>query len=118
MGKIQRHRKEIKKSTVHLIVTLIEYIPNAIVSKTVLKKTTGDITLMSFDTGEELAEKSSPFDTFVQVIDGIAEIVINEKKHKLELGEAITIPAHTYNYIKANQRFKIIQTVIKSGYEA
>jgi len=118
MGKVQSHRKEIKKSTVHLIVTLIEYMPNAIVSRTVLKKATGNITLMSFDTGEELAEKSSPFDTFVQVIDGIAEIVINEKKHQLALGEAITIPAHTYNHIRANQRFKIIQTVIKSGYEA
>ncbi len=117
MGKVNSHIKEIKKSTVHIIVSLIEYMPNAIVSRTVLKKTTGNITLMSFDAGEELAEKSSPFDTFVQVIDGTAEIVINQKKHQLELGEGMTIPAHTYNYIKANQRFKIIQTVIKSGYE-
>lgn len=118
MGKISSNDEEIEKSKVHIIVTLIEYMPNAIVSKTVLKKTTGNITLMSFDRGEEMPEKSSPFDTFVQVIDGTAEIIINKKKHKLELGEGITIPAHTYNYIKANQRFKIIQTVIKSGYEA
>jgi quercetin dioxygenase-like cupin family protein len=117
MGKVNSHRKEIKKSTVHLIVALVEYLPNAIVSRTVLKKTTGNITLMSFDTGEELAEKSSPFDTFVQVVDGIAEIVINEKAHRLESGEGITIPAHTYNHMKANERFKIIQTIIKSGYE-
>lgn len=118
MGKINSHDKEIKKSTVHLIVNLIEYMPKAIVSRTVLKKTTGDITLISFDSGEEMAEKSSPFDTFVQVIDGAAEIIINKKNHQLKLGEGITIPAHTYNHIKANQRFKMIQTVIKSGYEA
>ena len=117
MNRISSNDKEIKKSKVHIIVTLIEYMPNTIVSRTVLKKTTGNITLMSFDRGEEMPEKSSPFDTFVQVIDGSAEIIINKKKHKLELGEGITIPAHTYNYIKAKQRFKIIQTVIKSGYE-
>jgi len=117
MGNIRSNAREIRKSKVHIIVTLIEYMPNAIVSRTVLKKTTGNVTLMSFDRGEEMPEKSSPFDTFVQVIDGTAEIIINKKKHKLELGEGITIPAHTYNYIKANQRFKIIQTVIKSGYE-
>jgi len=118
MGSISSKDREIRKSKVHVIVTLIEYMPNAIVSRTVLKKTTGNITLISFDRGEELPEKSSPFDTFVQVIDGTAEIIINKKKHKLEIGEGITIPAHTYNYIKANQRLKIIQTVIKSGYEA
>ncbi len=118
MSKISNNSKEIQKSKVHTIVTLIEYMPNAIVSRTVLKKSTGNITLMSFDRGEELAEKSSPFDTFLQVIDGTAEIIINKKKHELELGEGITIPANTFNYIKANQRFKIILTVIKSGYEA
>ncbi|HET7116346.1 MAG TPA: cupin domain-containing protein [Hanamia sp.] len=117
MARISKDESEVKKSKVHIIVSLIEYVPNAIVSRTVLKKTTGNITLMSFDRGEELAEKSSPFDTFVQVIDGDAEIIINKKNHILKLGEGITIPAHTYNYIKANRRFKIIQTVIKSGYE-
>ena len=53
---------EIEKSKVHIIVEIIEYIPNAVVSKTIIKKTTGNVTVTSFDTGEELAEKTSPFD--------------------------------------------------------
>jgi len=109
---------EIEKSKVHIIVEIIEYVPNAIVSKTIIKKTTGNITLMSFDSGEELAEKTSPFDSFAQIIDGSAEITINKKVHLLQLGEGIVIPAHAPNCIKANERFKMILTIIKSGYEA
>jgi quercetin dioxygenase-like cupin family protein len=109
---------ELEKSTVHIVVEILEYMPNAIVSKTIIKKSTGNITVMSFDTGEELAEKISPFDSYAQIIDGSAEITINKKSHELQLGEAIIIPAHTPNMIKANQRFKMILTTIKSGYEA
>ena len=108
---------EIEKSKVHIIMEIIEYVPNAIVSKTIIKKTTGNITLMSFDSGEELAEKTSPFDTFAQIIEGSAQITINKKVHLLQLGEGIVIPAHASNCIKANQRFKMILTIIKSGYE-
>jgi quercetin dioxygenase-like cupin family protein len=110
--------EEIEKSKVHIIVEIIEYVPNAIVSKTIIKKATGNITLMSFDSGEELAEKTSPFDTFAQIIEGSAEITVNKKVHLLQLGQGIIIPAHAPNRIKANQRFKMIQTVIKSGYES
>jgi len=108
---------EIAKSTVHIIVKIIEYVPNAIVSKTIIKKSTGNITVMSFDTGEELAEKISPFDTFAQVIDGSAEITVNKNVHQLQLGEGMIIPAHAPNRIKAKRRFKMLLTTIKSGYE-
>jgi quercetin dioxygenase-like cupin family protein len=91
--------------------------PNAIVTKTIIKKLTGNITLMSFDSGEELAEKISPFDTFVQIIDGSSEITIDKRVHLLELGEGIIIPAHSSSSIRANQRFKMLVTIIKSGYE-
>jgi quercetin dioxygenase-like cupin family protein len=110
--------KEIDKEKAHIIAEIIEYVPNAILSKPIIKKITGNITLMSFDSGEELAEKISPFDSFVQIIDGSAEITINKKVHLLKLGEGIIIPAHAPNCIKANQRFKMIMTIIKSGYEA
>jgi quercetin dioxygenase-like cupin family protein len=92
-------------------------VPNSVLSKTIIKKSTGNISIMSFDTGEGLTEKTSPFDTFVQVIDGRAEIVIDEKSHFLETGQCIVIPAHIPNTICANERFKMISTVIKSGYE-
>jgi len=110
--------EEITKSKVHIIVKIIEYVPNAIVSKTIIKKTTGNITVMSFDTGEELAEKISPFDSYAQIIDGSAEITINKKAHVLHLGQGIIIPAHAPNHVKATQRFKMILTIIKSGYES
>lgn len=71
----------------------------------------------SFDTGKERAEKSSPFDTFIQIIDGEAEVEINKKKFKLGLGEGIVIPAHSRHCIHATEQFKMISTVIKSGYE-
>jgi len=108
---------EIAKSRVYIILKIIEYVPNAIVSKTIIKRSTGNITVMSFDTGEELAEKISPFDTFAQVIDGSAEVTIDEKVHLLQSGEGMIIPAHAPNRIKANQRFKLLLTTIKSGYE-
>ncbi len=109
--------KEIEKSTAQIIVEIIEYIPDSVVSKTIIKKTTGNITAMSFDTGTELTEATSPFDTFIQIIDGSANIIINDKLHVVSLGEGIVIPAHASHHVKSDQRFKMIMTVIKSGYE-
>jgi quercetin dioxygenase-like cupin family protein len=108
---------EIEKSKVHIIVEIVEYVPSAVVSKTIIKKTTGNVTVTSFDAGEELAEKTSPFDNYIQIIDGAAEVIINEKKYKLKLGEGIVIPAHAPHCFNADEQFKMICTIIKSGYE-
>lgn len=72
---------------------------------------------MSFDSGEGLTEKTSPFDTFVQIVEGKAEFVINNVSSLLQSGQGMIIPAHAPNYIKPNGRFKMISTIIKSGYE-
>lgn len=109
--------QEVEKSNMFIIVEIIEYVPNSVVIKTILKKTTGNISAVSFDSGEGFAEKTSPFDTFIQVIEGRAEIIIDSTPHDLMTGQSIIIPAHTRNMIKANERFKMISTVIKSGYE-
>ena len=108
---------EIEKSQTFITVEIIEYVPNSIVIKTILKKSTGSISVMSVDTGEGLTERTTPFDTFAQVIDGKAEIVINKKSHVLETGQSIVIPAHAPNSVLPNGRFKMVLTVIKSGYE-
>lgn len=105
------------KSKAFIIVEIIEYVPNCVVSKTIIKKMTGNVSAEAFDTGESLTEKISPFDTFVQIIDGKAEIVIDGKSNFLATGQSIIIPAHTPNIIKANERFKMISTIIKSGYQ-
>jgi len=109
--------QEMEKSKSHIIVEIIEYMPNAVVSKTIIKKLTGNITASSFDAGEELAEKTSPFDTYIQIIDGAAELIINDKKYRLKLGDGIIIPAHSKHRFNANEQFKMLSTVIKSGYE-
>jgi len=108
---------EVEKAKVFIIVEIIEYVPNAVVIKTIIKKTTRNIRAVSFDSGEDLSLKTSPFDTFIQVIDRKAEIVIDDKSNLLETGQSIIVPAHSHNTIKANVRFKMISTVIKSGYE-
>lgn len=108
---------EVEKSKALIIVEIIEYVPDSVVIKTIIKKTTGNVNAVSFDTGEKLEEKTSPFDTFIQIIDGKAEIIIEGNSKLLETGQSIIIPAHSRNSIKANNRFKMISTVIKSGYE-
>ncbi|HSC38410.1 MAG TPA: cupin domain-containing protein [Chitinophagaceae bacterium] len=109
--------KDFEKAIAHIIVEIIEYVPNSVVIKTILKKSTGHISVMSFDSGEGLTEKTSPFDTFAQIIEGNAEIVIDGQSSLLQAGQGIIIPAHQANLIRANGRFKMIMTVIKSGYE-
>jgi quercetin dioxygenase-like cupin family protein len=82
-----------------------------VVNKTIIRKTTGNISVVVIDTGETLAEKTSPFDTYLQIIEGKTEVVIDEKLNMLQIGQAIIIPAHTSIIAK------MISTVIKSGYE-
>ena len=108
---------EVEKGKIHIVVELIDYLPNAVVSKTIIKKVTGNVTSSSFDAGEELDEKRSPFDTYIQIIDGVAEITVDKKKFKLKLGDGMVIPAHSTHHFNANEQFKMISTVIKSGYE-
>jgi quercetin dioxygenase-like cupin family protein len=108
---------ELEQLKPHIIVEIIQYMPNAVVSKTIIKKTTGNITVSSFDAGEEMSEKTSPFDTYIQIIDGTAELTIQGKKYNLKLGEGIIIPAHAKHNFNAKEQFKMLSTVIKSGYE-
>jgi len=108
---------EIEKSKTHILIEIIEYVPNSVVTKTIIRKTTGNISVVAIDTGEVLAEKISPFDTFLQIIEGKAEVVIDGKSKMIQIGQAIIIPAHTSNSVRANEKFKMISTIIKSGYE-
>src|SRR5580693_9136714 len=104
---------KLEKSMAYIILEIIEYVPNSVVIKTIIKKSTGNISVMSFDSGEGLTEKTSPFDTFAQIIEGKAEIVIDKISHLLQSGEGIIIPAHSPNLIKPNGRFKMISTIIR-----
>ena len=109
--------EEIEKAKRFIVVEIIEYVSHSVVSTTILKKPTGVVSVVSFDSGEGLTEKTSPFDTFIQVIEGMTEILIDGVPTVLNVGQSIIVPAHSRNSIKANGRFKIISTIIKSGYE-
>jgi quercetin dioxygenase-like cupin family protein len=108
---------ELEKAKSHIIVEIIEYVTNSVVIKTIIKKSTGNISIMSFDSGEGLTEKTTPFDQFAQILEGKADIVIDNVSHILEKGQGIIIPAHTPNLIRPNGRFKMILSIIKDGYE-
>jgi quercetin dioxygenase-like cupin family protein len=108
---------ELEKSEAHIIADILNYIPNTVVTKTIMRKATGNVTVSSFDAGEEWPEKTSAFDIYIQIIDGVAEVSINDKKYELSLGDGIVIPAHARNRFNAIKQFKMISTVIKSGYE-
>jgi len=108
---------EIEKSQVHILANLVEYVPHSVVFRTLVKKITGNIIAIAMEADEMLEEKISPFDTFIEVIEGESEIVIDNQSITLAAGQAIVIPAHSTNLIRANNPSKLIVTVIKSGYE-
>ena len=93
---------------------LIEYSPNSVVSKTIIKKTTGTVTLFSFDKGEGLSEHKAPFDALVQIIEGEAEISLDGKVNSLKAGNAMILPADIPHALKANEKFKMLLTMIRS----
>lgn len=109
--------EEVEKGIALYIADLVEYLPKSVVVKTIFKKSTGIIRMISFDIGEESPCKTIPFDNFVQITDGKAEVIIDGISTMLCSGQSIILPAHKPNSIKANERFKMISTVIKSGYD-
>ncbi|KAA1243587.1 cupin [Aquimarina sp. RZ0] len=108
---------ELEKSCMHELADTVDYIPGSVVIKAILKKKTGVVAISSFDSGEALSSKTSPFDNLIQIIEGEAEIIINEESNIIGTGQIIIIPAHARNIVKADKRFKMVSIIIKSGYE-
>ncbi len=96
------------------IVELVDYQEGSIVSRTILKKSTGTVTLFAFAKGQELSEHSTPYDAIVQVFDGEAEIMISGEIFMVKAGEMITLPANDPHAVKAVDSFKMMLTMIKS----
>ncbi|MDP4266236.1 MAG: cupin domain-containing protein [Bacteroidota bacterium] len=92
----------------------IEYSTGGIVSKIVLDKKIGNVSLFAFDKDQKLSEHTAPFDALIQIIEGEAEIFINHQPFKLIKGESIIIPANIPHAVIAIQKFKMLLTMIKS----
>ena len=106
---------EFEKAKIFNFSDSIEYSDGGIVSKSVLKKQTGNISLFSFDKGEALSEHTAPFDAMIQVVDGRGEITIGGKPYILERGETIIMPANISHSVKAVEKFKMVLTMIRSS---
>ena len=102
---------EMQKSS---LVDMVSYQDGAVVSRTLIDKKTGTVTLFSFGEGQGLSEHTAPFDALVQVLDGEAEITIAGKPYHLDAGEIIVMPAGVPHALKATRRFKMMLTMIRS----
>jgi quercetin dioxygenase-like cupin family protein len=93
---------------------LVEYQTGSVVSRTLIKKEKGTLTLFAFDKGEALSEHTAPFDAFVYILEGVASMTIDEKPYRLSAGEVLILPANRPHSVKAIQRFKMLLTMIRS----
>ena len=91
----------------------VDYAEGAVVSKTLLDKQTGTLTLFSFDAGQGLSEHTSPYDATVQVLDGEAELTIGGKPVTVKAGELCIMPATVPHALRANRRFKMLLIMIR-----
>jgi quercetin dioxygenase-like cupin family protein len=91
----------------------VDYAESGIVSKRVIDRPTGNVSLFAFDKGQRLSEHRAPFDAMVQVLEGLAEIVIDGVPYKVKAGESIIMPANITHAVIAVEKFKMVLTMIK-----
>jgi len=106
---------EFEKSKIFSFDQSVEYSEGGIVSKTVLKKQTGNISLFSFAKGEALSEHTAPFDAVITAVDGKGEVIIGGKSFILTAGQTIIMPANITHAVNAVEKFKMVLTMIKSN---
>ena len=93
---------------------LVNYQDGAVVSREIVKKTTGNVTLFAFDEGQGLSEHTAPFDAMVEILDGEAEIIISGRPNRVKAGEFIIMPANKPHALKAVKKFKMALIMIRS----
>lgn len=96
------------------LVDVVSYHEGAVVSKELVRKPGGTVTVFAFDAGQGLSEHTAPFDALVYVLDGEAEVTISRKPHRLTAGEMLLMPAHQPHAVNAIQRFKMLLIMLRS----
>ena len=96
------------------LVSLVDYQAGSVVSRTIIDKPAGTLTLFAFDAGQGLSEHTAPFDALVYLLDGRAEVIIAGKPLQLKQGEMVIMPANVPHALKALRRFKMLLAMIKS----
>jgi len=105
--------EKIEHGTPFVFADSINYQTDGIVSKRIIQKEKGNITLFAFDAGQKLSEHTAPFDALVQVMQGTAEIVIGGKPNLLLSGQSIIMPANIPHAVNAHERFIMLLTMIR-----
>ena len=105
---------EVEKGTPISLTDSVQYADGSIVSRTLLDKKTGTVTLFAFDAGQNLSEHTAPFDAAVQVLDGEATLVIGGKTVAAPTGSLVIMPANIPHAVRAEKRFKMLLTMIRS----
>ncbi len=95
--------------------TLIKYQTGAVVSRTLIKKPTGTVTLFAFDAGQELSEHTAPFDALAYILDGETEISISGMPLRLSAGQMVIMPAGKPHAVKAVAQFKMMLIMIRES---
>jgi quercetin dioxygenase-like cupin family protein len=93
---------------------LVEYAPESVVSRQLVRNEAGTITLFAFDAGQSLSEHTTPFDALVQIIDGEAELIIGGKPVPASAGQMVLMPADVPHSVRAPQRFKMLLSMLKA----
>src|ERR1035437_7350696 len=106
---------EFNHSEVFNYSDLIDYANGSIVSRQIIQRKTGNITLFSFDKGQKLSEHTAPFDALILVIDGEAKVKINSVPFKVTAEQKIIMPANVPYAVNATERFKMVLTMIKDN---
>ena len=96
------------------LATLVDYAPEAVVSRTLAQNESSTITLFAFDAGQGLSEHTAPFDAFVQIIDGTAEVTIAGRALPLSVGQIVLMPANVPHAVRATERFKMLLIMLRS----
>jgi quercetin dioxygenase-like cupin family protein len=102
------------EAAAHSLIDLVAYQEGSVVSKTLIDKKTGTVTLFAFAKGQGLSEHTAPFDAMVCVLDGVAEIAIAGNPVIVKQGEMIIMPANKPHALKAVEQFKMMLTMIRS----
>jgi len=113
MKKTRKQREDIRGKALKAR-ELVSYDKNAVVSRTIIEKKTGTVTIFAFDKGQGLSEHTAPFDAMVEVLDGEAEISIYGKPNKVKAGEFIIMPANKPHALRALRKFKMALVMIRS----
>jgi quercetin dioxygenase-like cupin family protein len=96
------------------LAKLVDYADGAVVSRTIAENDSGTITLFAFDEGQNLSEHTAPFDAFVQILDGRAELIISGQAVEASAGQIVLMPANIPHAVKAQGRFKMLLTIIRN----